>query len=118
MYSYLTGSASWFVFTLLTRVFGVRGEYGDLVIEPQLAAAQFQGKNTISLKTAFLKRNLEIRFLNPQQKEFGRYRIRQAKFNGKLIKRGTASGRILISRREFLALTGASQNNIIEINLG
>ncbi len=117
MYSYLTGSGSWFVLTLLTEVFGIKGEYGDLVIEPKLTAAQFKGRNMISIKTAFLKRPLEIRFLNPQRKEFGRYRIRRAKINAKAVNCDDAPRRLLISRREILALTSASKNNTIEITL-
>ena len=49
MYSYLTGSASWFILTLLTQAFGIKGEYEDLLIEPKLTAQQFKSKNTIFL---------------------------------------------------------------------
>ena len=118
MYCYLTGSASWFVFTLLTQSFGVKGEYGNLLIEPKLTAAQFKGSKFISVKTVFLKRGLEIRFLNPQQKEFGRYSIRRVNINGKIIILGQVSSRILIPRKEILALSRKAKNNIIEVVLG
>ena len=36
MYPYLTGSASWYLLTLVTEVFGVKGELGDLALEPKL----------------------------------------------------------------------------------
>jgi cellobiose phosphorylase len=117
MYSYLTGSASWFILTVLTQAFGVRGEYGDLVIEPKLTAAQFKESGVISIKTVFLKRSLQIRFLNPCQKEFGQYRISQARINDRPIRQGIAEGRLLIPRRKILALTRTSQNNIIEVTL-
>ena len=31
MYPYLTGAASWYMLTMVTEVFGVSGEYGDLL---------------------------------------------------------------------------------------
>ncbi|PKK81137.1 MAG: cellobiose phosphorylase, partial [Thermoplasmata archaeon HGW-Thermoplasmata-2] len=40
MYPYLTGSASWFLLTLLTEVYGVKGRLGDLVLAPRFAASQ------------------------------------------------------------------------------
>ena len=36
LYSYLTGVASWYMLTMITSVYGVHGELGDLVIEPAL----------------------------------------------------------------------------------
>jgi cellobiose phosphorylase len=38
MYPYLTGSASWYLLTMLTEVYGVRGELGDLLFAPKLLA--------------------------------------------------------------------------------
>ncbi len=40
-YHYLSGSASWLLMTMLTRIFGIRGEYGDLVFDPKLVREQF-----------------------------------------------------------------------------
>ena len=31
MYHYLTGAASWYLMTMITEVFGIRGEAGDLI---------------------------------------------------------------------------------------
>ncbi|HIE11626.1 MAG TPA: cellobiose phosphorylase, partial [Kiritimatiellae bacterium] len=36
LYPYLTGSAAWLVYLLLTQVYGVRGIRGDLLLDPQL----------------------------------------------------------------------------------
>ena len=51
MYHYLTGAASWFMLTMITQVFGVRGEAGDLIFAPRLMGEQFdsQGKASVSL---------------------------------------------------------------------
>ncbi|MFA4984191.1 MAG: cellobiose phosphorylase [Candidatus Omnitrophota bacterium] len=116
MYSYLTGSASWMVFTFLTEVFGVKGSYGDLMIEPKLTALQFKDNDGIAVKASFLKRSLEIRFINKGRKDFGSYRIRLAKINGSAIKENNAANSIVIPRRKFLSLTGSGKN-IIEIIL-
>ena len=34
MYHYLTGAASWYLFTMITEVFGVRGVFGNLLVHP------------------------------------------------------------------------------------
>ena len=44
---YLTGAASWYMMTMITEVFGVHGEAGDLVIKPKLLKKQFD-KNVFS----------------------------------------------------------------------
>jgi cellobiose phosphorylase len=62
MYAYLTGSASWFVLTLLTEVFGVRGKNGDLLIEPKLCIDNFKHSSTIRIQRNFAGRNLLIEF--------------------------------------------------------
>lgn len=41
MYPWLTGSASWYLLTLVTEVFGVKGQLGDLLLQPKLLATQF-----------------------------------------------------------------------------
>jgi cellobiose phosphorylase len=116
MYSYLTGSASWLVFTLLTQVFGVRGEYGNLLIEPKLTGAQFNTGNTISITTAFAGRAITVKFINHSKKDFGSYKIIKVRINGKTIAQDICQGCFLIPRRAFLALADRPQN-ILEITL-
>lgn len=115
MYSYLTGSASWFLFTLLTQAFGIRGEYGDLVIEPKLTAEQFKNKNIISINTSFADKQIEVRFVNPRKKDFGAYSVTQLTLNAKTLCKNLQAGRFFMPRREFLSLAGSS--NVIEITL-
>ena len=54
MYAYLTGSASWMMMTVVTRMYGIQGDYGDLAIRPQLLDEQLgdAGKMAISLTFA------------------------------------------------------------------
>ena len=39
MYPWLTGSASWYLLTLVTEAFGVKGQLGDLLLQPKLLAS-------------------------------------------------------------------------------
>jgi len=116
MYSYLTGSASWFILTLITQVFGIRGTYGDLVIEPKLTKQQFSPKNTISLSTSFAERRIEINFINPRQKDYGKYSIKKITFNGKLLAADTKTPHFTMRRLDFLNLAD-KPNNLIEVTL-
>lgn len=118
MYSYLTGSASWFILTLLTQVFGIRGEYGDLIIEPKFTVEQFKIKNTLSITTHFAERLMEVKFVNPNRKSFGSYSINKITFNGKVIAENLKQPRFLISRQEFLAALANENINRIEVTLG
>ncbi len=85
MYHYLTGSASWYFMTLLTESFGVKGHYGDLLIEPKLTAAQFEGADAISVIAPFADRKLKIVYKNPKKLCYGQYRISGATLNGEKV---------------------------------
>lgn len=116
MYSYLTGSASWFILTLLTLIFGIRGEYGDLVIEPKLVAEQFKIKNTISITSNFLDKRIEVKFINPKKKDFGNYSISKLSLNAKIIARNLKQPYFFMPRHKFLCLS--SKNiNLMEVVL-
>ncbi len=116
MYCYLTGSASWFILTLVTQVFGLRGEYGNLIIEPKLVASQFKKSSAICLNTSFAERTVKIKFLNPGMKDFGRYCLDKISINGKIIKENIRQPRFILKRDKILALP-KNQENIIEVLL-
>ena len=63
MYPFLTGSASWYLLTLLTEVFGIKGRLGDLVLAPRLNADLGE---RASVRIRFADKNLWIEYLNPQ----------------------------------------------------
>ena len=116
MYAYLTGSASWFILTMLTQVFGVRGENGDLLIEPKLTPELFRNSTKISLNRTFAGYLLHISFFNPKRKSFGKYRIINASLNGRdLPLSGTAS---LLLPRKTLQKLASGKAIKIEIILG
>ncbi|MDI9488338.1 MAG: cellobiose phosphorylase, partial [Bacillota bacterium] len=58
LYNYLTGSASWYMLTVLTEMFGVKGDLGDLVIEPKLMACQFDKEGYAKISFYFARRKL------------------------------------------------------------
>ena len=83
MYCYLTGSASWLVYLLLTQVYGLRGELGDLVIDPQLMPADFDAAGRAGVKADFAGRTLAVTYLNPEALKPGQYVV------GRIACRGT-----------------------------
>ena len=60
LYAYLTGAASWYMLTMITEVFGVRGELGNLVIKPALLPEQFDKDGKAAIKLNFSGRTLKI----------------------------------------------------------
>lgn len=82
MYHYLTGAASWLMMTMITEVFGIRGEAGDLVLYPKLLAEQFDKEDSASICIPFAGKSLVIIYQNPHKKDFGSYMIHSASCDG------------------------------------
>lgn len=82
MYPYLTGSASWYLLTMLTEVYGVRGELGELVLAPKLLASQFGADGNASVQTLFAGKTLRVTYQNAQGLDYGKYKIGQVSVNG------------------------------------
>ena len=75
MYHYLTGAASWFMLTMITQVFGVRGEAGDLIFAPRLMGEQFDNQGKASVSLVFAGKQLEVIYENgPNTKTAGNIR--------------------------------------------
>lgn len=85
MYHYLTGAASWLMLTMITEVFGIRGEAGDLVLYPKLLAEQFDENKTASVQVSFAGKPLVIIYQNVHGKDFGSYIIGSAVCNKKAL---------------------------------
>jgi cellobiose phosphorylase len=86
MYTYLTGSASWYMLTLVSEVFGVRGVLGDLVLEPKLVAGQFDPESQARLVVHFADKELDIIYQNHALLEYGAYRISSVRLDDRNIK--------------------------------
>jgi len=81
MYHYLTGSASWLFLTILTEMYGIKGELGDLVIEPKLEGNQFDEDGSTIIDTRFADKQLNIQYMNPGHKDYSDYHISQVSIN-------------------------------------
>ncbi|MCR4588888.1 MAG: cellobiose phosphorylase [Lachnospiraceae bacterium] len=77
LYHYLTGSASWYLMTVMNRMFGVRGVDGDLCLEPGLLRKQFHAGHTARISCRFGEIRWKITYENPEDKEYGDYGIRE-----------------------------------------
>ena len=77
MYPYLTGSASWYLLTMLGEVFGIKGQLGDLVLEPKLVPEQFDAEGQASVLTVFAGRKLRITYHNPDRLPWDLYTVGQ-----------------------------------------
>ena len=75
MYHYLTGAASWLILTVLTEMFGVKGNMGDLLFEPKLMLNQFDDENKAVIKMTFADRRFDIEYINNDLKECNEYKI-------------------------------------------
>jgi cellobiose phosphorylase len=82
MYPYLTGSASWFLLTMLTEIYGVRGKLGNLVLEPKLIHEQFGPDGVTSVYTMFGNKKLKVSYKNPHSLNYGQYIINRIVANG------------------------------------
>ena len=85
LYHYLTGAASWYMLTFITQVFGVRGEMGQLVIEPKLVREQFDASGKARISLRFAGKAYEITLQNPEHLDYGCYRVASASCNGEAL---------------------------------
>ncbi len=75
MYSYLTGSASWMILTMITEVFGVKGDVGLPVFEPKLLKTQFNDQTELTINTILHEQPIKVTYQNPLGLSFGAYEI-------------------------------------------
>ncbi|MBW6472821.1 MAG: hypothetical protein K0B14_06835, partial [Anaerolineaceae bacterium] len=116
VYPFLTGSASWYLFTLLTQSFGVKGYMGDLLLDPKLTLAQFDESGKASVSTEFAGKRLTIIYYNERKLEYGTYQITHCKLDGK--KLPFASGLCIQIPKETLININFESETLIEVYLG
>ena len=85
LYAYLTGAASWYMLTMITEVFGVKGKLGDLVIAPSLLPEQFDEKGDAGLQLEFAGKKFHIILHNPKKQSSRDGQIRQAVCDDQII---------------------------------
>jgi cellobiose phosphorylase len=101
LYHYLTGSASWLLLTVITEMFGVKGWFGDLLLEPKLLLEQFDENHEASINLIFGNRKLTITYTNPEAKEFNEYKVKL----------------ILIDSDPYIAADGCNSSMILRSDL-
>nr|WP_297707720.1 cellobiose phosphorylase [uncultured Butyrivibrio sp.] len=82
LYNYLTGAASWYLMTVVTECFGVKGSAGDLLIEPKLFDEQFDKEGKCSITLPFRGKTIKVVFNNPDRLSYGKYEISSAVIDG------------------------------------
>lgn len=82
MYTYLTGAGSWMVLTVLTQMFGVQGDNGNLRFVPKLLKEQFDKDGCAAIDCSFAGRKLQICYVNKNGKEIGDYEVEEVAVNG------------------------------------
>ena len=116
-YFYLTGSASWYLFTMITQVFGIRGIDGDLLIDPKLMPAQFDRNGVASIHSHFAGRELVFEFRNQKKLAINQYKVSQVQLDGDPIAFTSNGTGVIINRREIQKLDAAQTHRII-VELG
>jgi len=117
MYSYLTGSASWYLLTLITEACGVKGTLGDLTLAPQLLAAQFDAQGRTGLKTVFAGRSIAVTYHNPLRLECGAYQIISIALDAVAVQFDRVGGGARIDRAVLAALA-PDRSHTLDVILG
>jgi len=116
MYSYLTGSASWYVMTLLREALGISSVMGDLFLFPKLLKRHFKDGKPIEVLSSFRGFRIRYSFHNEGKLDWGRYCIESVDINGRVFRHGK---RGLLLDFEFLKpILRKNRENTIKVLLG
>jgi cellobiose phosphorylase len=110
MYPFLTGSASWYLLTLLTEVYGVKGRLGDLALVPRLAG---ELGDSACVNIQFAGKTLEIEYYNPQGLSGAACLIKKVEVNGKVHE--SSAVEVVFARNE---IAGWPKKSKISVALG
>jgi cellobiose phosphorylase len=115
-YAYLTGSSSWYLLTLTTMIFGVRGENGGLCIQPKLKKEQFDSRGIAKLRCNFQNLTLSIEFENLSRLDYRQYGIKTLKIDDVEISFGEIEvfqGKIVIPQQILSNLDKCIEHHIL-----
>ena len=108
MYHYLTGTASWLMLTVITEMFGIKGDLGDLYFAPKLVANQFDEEGKATIQVLFADRKLRITYYNQHNKQAGDYSIGKIVINNQLYE----DNHSVIKRIDIELLESSVEHNI------
>ncbi|MCQ2498718.1 MAG: cellobiose phosphorylase [Lachnospiraceae bacterium] len=110
LYHYLTGAASWYMLTVVTQMFGVRGEYGNLVINPKLLNCQFNDEGKAYISLTFGGTDFKIEIINESRLEVGDYSVTKVEADGLT---GTVNdGYVIIGKGDIEKVAGNKAINV------
>lgn len=112
LYHYLTGSASWLVLTQLTQVFGVRGEFGDLILDPKLVKQEFNQKGVAEISCQFAGKRITVRYINESLKDVDQYSVESVSLNLKEVPGQKKAAGVFVVPRAVIA--ECSQDVVLE----
>ena len=119
MYHYLTGAASWYMMTVITEAFGVRGENGALTICPKLVREQFDASGTAAIELPFAGKRFRVTFANLTGKDFGEYKVEKAYLTGTepypMTRLPAENGAVRLNCETLSALPETGNNILIEL---
>ena len=116
-YTYLTGSASWYLLTMLKQVFGVRGVRGDMALDPKLVRAQFDAAGQAGVFTLFAGKRLNVVYHNPAGLDWGEYRIEDIQIDGQPAVFRREAGLAVLPREAIAALADDGMHRVdVELN--
>jgi len=101
LYCYITGSASWIVLTMVTQVFGIKGDFGNLCFEPKLVRKQFDKNNQALIETIFKGEKIKVQYKNPEKLEYGKYQIKKIILDGEQLDFSFQDNKAIINNTIF-----------------
>lgn len=117
MYHYLTGAASWFMLTVITQMYGIRGELGDMVMEPKLLKEQFDEKGQAALNLLFQDKRWNVVYTNASGKEYGDYVVEAVILDGKEVSLKAKEDGLAVIAKEVLDGLAKDTEHTLEITL-
>ena len=105
MYAYLTGAASWYMLTMITEVFGVKGDLGDLVIAPALLGEQFAENGKMAIKLEFGSKQFYIVIENREKTDCMENKIKSAVCDGTIRLQQNADYGVHLPKKEVEKLS-------------
>ncbi len=96
LYLYLTGSASWYIYTLVEEILGVRFELGDIVLAPKLIPLDFF-KSALEAKYVLSGKTIKISYIKGKSSK-----IKKVLLEGKKILK--LDGKYTIKRADLIKI--------------
>jgi len=114
LYHYLTGAASWLLLTVLTEMFGVKGNLGNLELDPKLVLEQFDDNKEAAVELIFASRKLKIQYSNKGFKDYGDYKVESVTIDGILYEFKAMDG---IIKRSDIEVLEVAKEHVIFVEL-